>query len=136
MGMIQKSLGDETEKHIADFFQDHGYWAYVTPSRFGGQPFDIIACREDTTWFVDAKHVKENSASFSFSDIEPNQITSMTYAQNFARMRRIGFVIEWERQNGRLFFFAFSRYQRMAQNGCASVKISELQDFGELICEH
>lgn len=129
MGRKQVEQGKATEQRIAEFFHNNGYWAYIVPKTIGGQPFDIIACRGNTTWFVDAKHIEEHKASFDFNRIEPNQKTSMCYAHNFAKMTNIGFGILWDREPQKLFFLPYVDYIEMAKQGIMSVKIKELKEF-------
>lgn len=134
---IQNRLGKETEKEIAaQFFKKHKYWALIIPKTINGQPFDIIACRENDLWFIDAKHLDEKKASLPFDRIEANQETSMTYAKCYAKIvARFGFIVYWEREPNRLFYFSFDNYIEMKQKGLKSVKIKELDDMEDLICK-
>lgn len=129
MKSVQNIVGDSTENYTANFLRENGYWAYILPKKVGGQPFDIIACRCDDIWFLDAKHLEKEKASFSFERIEPNQKTSMSYAQNFAHITNMGFVIYWERNPETLYFLPYERVLRMEASGQKSVKIEELNEF-------
>lgn len=130
---IQNIVGDSTEQFIANFLRENGYWAYILPKKVGGQPFDIIACRYNNIWFVDAKHLEKEKASFTFDRIEPNQKTSMLYAQQFAHISNMGFIIYWERNIEKLYFLSYNNLCDMLKNGKKSVKIEELEDFKELL---
>ena len=130
---IQNYVGKTTEIIIADFLREKGYWAYILPKKVGGQPFDIVACRCNYVWMVDAKHLEKEKASFSFDRIEPNQKTAMMYARTFANISNIGFVIYWERNTTQLYFLSYDRWQEMSKEGQKSVKIEDLENFGELI---
>lgn len=129
MKSVQNIVGDSTENYTANFLRENGYWAYILPKKVGGQPFDIIACRYDDIWFLDAKHLEKEKASFSFERIEPNQKTSMSYAQNFAHITNMGFVIYWERNPETLYFLPYERVRKMEADGQKSVKIEELNEF-------
>lgn len=129
MKSVQNIVGDSTENYTANFLRENGYWAYILPKKVGGQPFDIIACRCDDIWFLDAKHLEKEKASFSFERIEPNQKTSMSYAQNFAHITNMGFVIYWERNPETLYFLPYERVRKMEADGQKSVKIEELNEF-------
>lgn len=129
MKSVQNIVGDSTENYTANFLRENGYWAYILPKKVGGQPFDIIACRYDDIWFLDAKHLENEKASFSFERIEPNQKTSMSYAQNFAHITNMGFVIYWERNPETLYFLPYERVRKMESDGQKSVKIEELNEF-------
>lgn len=133
----QNELGRKTEDMIAQFFKSKKYWAFVIPKKREGQPCDIIAIRKDDVWIIDAKHLEENKASFSFSRIEPNQITSMKYMHIFANIEaHIGFIISWDREPNRLFYFDYDNFTDLSQKGLKSIKIEELDDMEDLIeCE-
>lgn len=130
---IQNIVGDSTEQFIANFLRENGYWAYILPKKVGGQPFDIIACRYNNIWFVDAKHLEKEKASFSFDRIEPNQKTSMLYAQQFAHITNMGFVIYWERTPEKLYFLPYDIVLKTEKEGKKSVKIEDLNEFKEVL---
>lgn len=130
---IQNIVGDSTEQFIANFLRENGYWAYILPKKVGGQPFDIIACRYNNIWFIDAKHLEKEKASFSFDRIEPNQKTSMLYAQQFAHITNMGFIIYWERTPEKLYFLPYDRVLKSEKEGKKSVKIEDLNEFKEVL---
>lgn len=125
---VQNIVGNSTELFIANFLRENGYWAYVVPKKVGGQPCDVIACRYNNVWLIDAKHLEKEKASFSFERIEPNQKTAMRYAQEFAHISNVGFVIYWERTE-RLYWLPFEFVSENAK----SVKIEDLTEFIEVI---
>lgn len=131
MNSKQLKVGNLSENNIAEFFQKHGYWAYVLPKKIGGQPFDIIACKNNTVWFIDAKHLRKEELSFPFDRIEPNQRSSMQYAKYFAGITNLGFVIDWERTDNGLFFLPYEQVIEIEQKGLKSVKITELKRMEE-----
>ena len=91
--------------------------------------FDIEYSVKETKIEDIAKHLEEEKASFSFERIEPNQKTSMSYAQNFAHITNMGFVIYWERTPEKLYFLPYDRVLRSEQEGKKSVKIEDLDEF-------
>lgn len=122
--MRQDKIGRNSEQLITNFFKQNGFWAYLLPKTVQGQPFDIIAIRGNNVWCVDAKHVEENKKSFTFSRIEPNQITSMSYAYNYCDIKeQIGFIIHW---NDELYFLPFMDYLALTRTDAKSVKIESL----------
>lgn len=137
MSKKQNELGKLTEKDIiAQYFKSKKYWAFVIPKTINGQPFDIIAIRHNDIWLVDAKHLEEKKASFSFDRIEANQITSMMYAEKYANVDgHLGFIIYWEREPNKLFYLNYDNYIDLSQKGLKSVKIQELEDMEDLLCE-
>lgn len=139
MSEIQLKVGNETENEVVSIFNKDKYWAYNFPKKASGQPVDIVAIKggeKIRVWFVDAKHVNENKASFSFEDIQPNQITSLMYISNFAKINeKLGFVIKFERTK-EFYFLPFDKYQELAEQGRKSVNLSELERFEEVLHAH
>ena len=125
----QLNVGNETEDYIAKFFKSKGYWAYITPKKFNGQPIDIIAIKESNAWLVDAKHLRKEDKSFPFSRIEPNQRNSMEYAKKFAKVENIGFCICWDICPGKVFFLHYDKLIEYEEKGRKSAKLEELEDF-------
>lgn len=133
MPSIQNVLGRNTEQNVAEFFKKYYYWAFIIPKKIGGQPFDIIARKENSVWFIDAKHLEKDKASFPFDRIEPNQITSMNYAYKFANIKeKMGFIIEWERTQS-FYFFDFLSLKGMIKEGAKSIKIEKLVKLEEIL---
>lgn len=129
----QQIEGDKTEAIIAKVFKEKGYWAYITPRKVNGQPVDIIAMKDGVNWLVDAKHLEENKKSFPFSRVEANQIDSLTYAQQNNGIKNTGFVIGQENDGFKLFFLPFDKLIELMKNDVKSVKISDLEDFLEVL---
>lgn len=122
----QLDVGNSTEEIICNYFSQKGYWAFIIPKKAGGQPFDLIACKGNDTWFVDAKHVDIKKASFEFSRIEPNQRTAMERAVGKGKIKNVGFFIFWERTPDKLYFFPFRMWKTLEDSGCKSVKMVDM----------
>jgi hypothetical protein len=134
MSRYQYEAGRKTEDNIALFFNSFNYMVIPLNKGINGQPFDIVARRENDIWFVDAKHVVENKASFAFDRIEANQITSMRYANYVANIHdNMGFIIEWDRTPGKFYYFPYGWYKEMSNKGEKSVKIEKLLDLERII---
>lgn len=134
MGKKQNDLGRRTEDNVANFFNSFGYVVITLNRGINGQPFDIIARRENDIWFVDAKHLSADKVSFSFDRIEPNQITSMNYANVVANIHdNMGFIIEWDRTPGKFYYFPYGWFKKMKSEGAKSVKIEKLLDLERMI---
>ena len=125
----QLNVGNEAEDYIAKFFKSKGYWAYITPKKFNGQPIDIIAIKGQDAWLVDAKHLRKEDKSFPFSRIEPNQRNSMEYAKKFANITNVGFCICWDICPEKVFFLSYDKLIEIEEKGRKSAKIEELEDF-------
>lgn len=127
--------GNATEKFVVKTFKKHGYWGYILPKKVNGQPCDIVAGKggkRTIMWLVDAKHVEEGKVSFSFDRIEPNQISSMAYATNYAKLDNVGFCIFFDRTKS-LYWFKYTDYLKYVSCGYKSVNMNELQDFEEVL---
>lgn len=132
----QNEAGKKAEKVVCEFFAERKYWTFPIPKSINGQPFDIIARKDSKNykdiWFVDAKHLESNKASFPFDRIEPNQESSMSYAHIINGVEdNMGFVIQWER-TGNLYYFDYQDFLKMKEKGEKSVKIEDLALLGEL----
>lgn len=73
--MNNKKLGDSFENELAQILFHHGFWAYVTKSKIGGQPADILAAKNKTPYIIDCKVCSDNS--FDTARIEENQKNAM-----------------------------------------------------------
>ncbi len=130
---IQNIVGNSTELKLANFLRENGYWAYVVPKKVGGQPCDVIACRYNNVWLIDAKHLEKEKASFTFDRVEPNQRTAMTYAHEFAKISHTGFAIYWERTY-KFYYLPFDTITELEKNKGKSIKIEDLIELGEALC--
>lgn len=138
MSEVQLKIGNKTEKDVVSILREHGYWVYRCAMKNNGQPVDIIAIKGGQkyhVWLIDGKHVTTNKVSFVFNRIEPNQITSLRYARDFAGIENTGFAIEFER-TGEFYYLPFSKYEELAENGYKSVNLSELELFEEVLYAH
>ena len=132
---LQIKLGNATEKFIAKTLRNAGYWCYNIPKKVGGQPCDLFAFKEGKStlvWLIDGKHVSSDKVSFTFDRIEPNQISAFAYARDFAKAKRMGFAIYFERTK-KLYWFHFNDYVKYTQLGMKSVNMSDLTEFEEVL---
>lgn len=132
-------IGNKTEKTVSSVFREKGYWVYNCPkSSTGAQPFDLIAIRGcdcgHIVWFVDGKHVRENEVSFKLERIEPNQIISMEYARDFAKINvaNMGFAIEFERTNN-FYWLSYEMALECLKNNEKSVNLNRLTLLEEVL---
>lgn len=140
---LQIKLGNATEKLVSKTLRSFGYWNYILPKKVEGQPCDIVAMKgidvknkvEIIAWMIDAKHV-ENKVSFTFDRVEPNQISSLSYARDFAKIQGYrgytGFAIFFDRDK-QLYWLSFEQYQEMVKNGEKSVNMQSLKLFSEVL---
>ena len=140
MAIKSNQNGSKGELIVQNLFRDLGYWAHVTQrSRSGSQPIDIIAAKGHeyqsisycpTTWFVDSKYV-EHGDRFDFDDIQPNQIESLRYIRDFAKIKgELGFAIMFGDFDDKVvYFLPFEMYENVVSRGMKSV---HMQDFGTI----
>lgn len=127
----QSENGLRDEKLACELFKKWGYWAHsLAKGANGSQPFDIIAVRGKRgplcdAWFVDVKNVRKEEASFPFSRIEPNQLASMRYLIDFAKVGHghIGFVIYSERDLDNPVFLPYLNVAESLGKGKKSAKL-------------
>ena len=137
---LQDKLGKATEKLVCKTLKKYGYWCYNIPKKTNGQPCDIVAIKGKDqkvflVWLIDAKHIRNEDVSFTFDRIEPNQITSMRYARDFANidaLYNLGFAIFFDRDK-QLRWLPFEIYERLSKNGVKSVNMYNLTLFAEVL---
>lgn len=120
--LSQLKIGNNTEDNTSSFFRQKGFWVHKMPKTQNGQSVDMIAIREKFFMVFDAKHVRKEDISFTFSRIESNQETSMDYMKNFAKIPsdRLGFVIHFERLE-EYKFLPYDTYLDLKSQGVKSI---------------
>ena len=87
---------------------------------------DLIAIKKGSVWLLDAKFVRREDSSFRFTDVQPNQVTTMRYAKEFAGIENLGFFIVFDRDRENPRFMAYNEY--IVLSACfKSVRMSELR---------
>lgn len=132
----QTKNGATGEQRTAKLFNKRGYWAHVlAKTQDGSQPFDVIAVKRNengtTVWMVDSKWINDQKASFTFTRVEANQLSSMEYAIRFAGIdeRNVGFVLFFERDEDNPKFLSFTTLEDEMGRGKKSFNMAELPDF-------
>ena len=133
MGISSKYNGDKGERLMVSFFRERGYWIHVSKrDRQGAQPVDGIAIKKNEAWLLDAKYV-ENGYRLDFSDIQPNQVTSMRYARDYAGVENLGFFVVFGQDEGTPYLLEFATYEKLAKEGKKSANTMDMKDFGEYL---
>ena len=70
-----KVIGNDFEKEFALYLQDKGMFVYNLPNKHTGQPFDIIATKNNKFFAFECKHCKLNF--FRLDRIEDNQAQAL-----------------------------------------------------------
>lgn len=122
--MINKKLGNEFESKLLKILQDKGYWCHLFAYSKNGQPCDVVAIKDDIPILLDVKHCA--SDRFSFSHIQPNQITCFKYAKSCG-ITYTGFAIYFELQNS-WRWLSYQLLEEMLLKGLKSVKYDELRE--------
>ena len=74
--MSNKSKGTAFEKEFAQIFAERGFWVHCLRDNANGQPFDLIAVRNNTAFAFDCKECQ--GSVFRLSRVEENQDNAMT----------------------------------------------------------
>lgn len=70
-----KSSGTAFERELAERLSRQGFWVHRLQDNKNGQPADLIAASNGSTYLIDCKRCEADV--FRFSRIEPNQHTAM-----------------------------------------------------------
>lgn len=89
MTISNKKIGNNFEKSTAEYLSENDFWVYRLPNKIGGQPFDILALKNDTVIALDCK-VCSNDV-FDKSRIEDNQHTAMNKILKCVSKAKVGF---------------------------------------------
>lgn len=66
-----KKIGSDFEKEVAEQLNKAGYWVMVIPDDKQGQPFDVIAVKNNIAYVIECKTCK--NGKFNTNRIEVNQ---------------------------------------------------------------
>lgn len=125
MGSASQENGRKGELIAMEFLRKRGYWVHDTGrNSAGAQPVDLIAAKRGSIWLLDAKFVRAEDPSFRFSDIQPNQLTTMRYAREFAGIENLGFFIVFDRDRESPRLLTYDGFLGMKNQ--RSVNMSEL----------
>lgn len=124
--MSVNRIGRNAEKYAADVLSRRGYYVVMIPSTALGQPFDLIAIKNDVPYCLDVKHIKGDT--FYFSRVEPNQKTSFEMALSCG-VRNVGFLFVFDENDPNFYFLKYEDQKHMEKLGLKRVKISDMVVF-------
>lgn len=75
--MSISKIGRDAEEYVANHLFINGWFVILIPKGISGQPFDLIALKDNKFIAGDVKHVMSGER-FNFSRIEPNQHTAFS----------------------------------------------------------
>lgn len=122
-----KKIGNNTESLVLNSLKQNGYWCHLFAYNVYGQPCDIIALKNDTSFLIDAKHCSTDR--FNFGNIEPNQLTCFAYARQCG-VKNLGFAVFFEKRK-ELKWLPYDLVVKDKEQ--KSVGVVELEDFYEVI---
>lgn len=73
--MSNKSNGTAFEREFAEMLSARGFWAHLMQDNSNGQPFDVIAAKNGSTFVFDCKDC--TGSRFEFRRMEENQRNAM-----------------------------------------------------------
>ena len=104
MGKIQGDCGKQTEQELALFLRGLKYWAYIVPKKVGGQPFDVIACKKNKVWLLDAKHLEATEASFRWTEL--SQINGRQWNSHTNLLMSKTWALQYSGKENTIFIFS------------------------------
>lgn len=73
--MNNKKLGNDFEAEFCEILFENGFWAHNMAQNQSGQPADVLAAKNGTSYLIDCKVC--SNRGFTLSRIEENQALSM-----------------------------------------------------------
>ncbi len=125
MNSNNKKSGNQGEKDLCELLREHGIWAHRLADKMGGQPFDIIAVKNNTAIALDSKICE--TGKFMFSRVEPNQETAMQLWKECGN-DYVGFAL-WDTLGEKWRFLLYDDYKTMKRGGCKYRLVSSCRDF-------
>lgn len=122
--MSNKSSGNRAEEEFAKLLSGQGYWVHRLADRVNGQPFDIIAVKDNRAIAFDCKECE--SGRFEFRRIEPNQETAMKL-WNACGNGDVGFAMR--APTGKWFYIPYSECAYLRERGSRSIDVTECIPF-------
>lgn len=123
--MSNKSKGTAFEKEIARIFAEKGFWVHCLKDNANGQPFDLIAVRNDTAYAFDCKECQ--GSVFRLSRIEENQDNAMILWTETGN-RFSFFAI---RLNGKIYLIPHRMLMILKGNGVKQLKETKAAKYGQ-----
>lgn len=120
-----KKLGNKKEEYVAKKLSEHDFWVHLFTQNIKGQPFDLIAVKDNIAIMGDVKSCYDDR--FDFKRIEPNQYTSMELSLKCGN-KYVGFFLV--NCSNEVYFITFLRIKYLVLNN--KVKSINLKDLDKL----
>lgn len=118
--MSNKSNGSRAEEEFARILSRQGYWVHRLADRVNGQPFDIIAVKDNRAVAFDCKDCE--NGRFEFRRIEPNQHNAMKLWKECGN-DTMGFALR--ASTGKWYFIPYSECIYLRDSGTKSISVSD-----------
>lgn len=116
-----KKLGNNAELALCAKLSANGWWVHRIAYDNGGQPFDIVASKDEKAMFVDVKHCV--TKRFPMQSIRPNQLTAMELLKSCGTQDLVGFMVV---HSGTFFFLKYSVVTEYFRKGAKSIPLEEM----------
>lgn len=127
--MKNKIVGNKKEEIVVKKLEELGYWAHIFAQKQNGQPFDIIACKNNKVIMGDVKSCLDGR--FNFSRIEPNQYTAMELALMRGNNNVFFFLVDSENNIKVIKYQTIKEFN--TKSITHSVNLSLLSDLSEVV---
>lgn len=125
MIMSNKSIGTAFEKEFAQIFADRGFWVHCLRDNANGQPFDLIAARNNTAYAFDCKECQ--GSAFRLSRVEENQDHAMALWAETGNQFSF-FAIRF---GDRIYLIPHRMLMILKGNGVKQLKETEVAKYGQ-----
>lgn len=116
--MNNKKIGNQMEKKVAEYFAGEGYWVHRLQDNHNGQPFDMIAIRENKAYCMECKHCIGNV--FNLSRLEFNQKNAF---EKLSKNGSENLYIAIQFGDDEYFYtMLYEFYKKLLKSGVTSVK--------------
>lgn len=124
-----KKSGNQGEKDLCELLRRHGIWAHRLADKTAGQPFDILAVKNNIAIALDSKVCEYGR--FAFSRVEPNQETAMRLWRQCGN-EWAGFAL-WDTIAEKWRFFLYDDYLTEKKSGYKYKAISSCKEIEEVL---
>lgn len=122
--MSNKSMGTAFEREFAEILADRGFWAHCLRDNINGQPFDLIAVRDNNAYAFDCKECR--GGVFRLSRMEENQDNAMTLWAETGNQ----FSFFAMRFNDNVYLVPYRMIKTLNVNGTKQLKETDAAKYG------
>lgn len=123
--MSNKAAGTRFEQEFAAILAKHSFWVHLFQDNKKGQPCDVIAARDGSSYLIDCKDCQ--GSIFSLSRMEENQYNAMKLFQ-LTGNRRGMFAIRFPYTG--IYLVDFEVLKKLKDDGIAQIKKNSIMRYG------